>query len=683
MSPIDATATVPNRPGRWWFPVVLLLGVYLTLRGYHSFDGDQAYRLPLLLHRQDPALYSRDPFITALDDFNPHRGSLALLDAICRPLGLPSGLFLVFALTFLATCRAIRELTCAIWPELGPGAWWLAVCLFLAAKAGNVGTNHLFEAMMLDRLAALALGWLAIAGVVASPERGWWRAALAIGVATVIHPSVGLQLAMVLGSAWAAWTAFGGASGVSAVTAFQGIAALGLAVVPGVWINLPQPATLRGDLPAPLFWTLSVELQNPQHMLPHLWRQPQWLAWFSYLALAGLQLAGTSRPAPRRADRDRSDPDPVATASVPRRRLTILLALILVGLFAAWCAIEVGRSVPITVFQPFRMATVARGLALVVVAGRICRLWKSPTTLDGVRAVVLATGFLGDWLLVVATAAELAVSAAGAIGGRRFSHSAAILVYGATIVAGLNFLAHHDTESGHIPLLAALTLGVVARSGSWRNRLISARPPTADSRRSRRFAIAMAAAWVYPAAALAAALIPPDHPAARWSIVRGLVDHCRLYPRPLDDIERLALWCREHTPTSASFVGPPGPKTFRLWARRSLAFNRSASPYHGAGLSDWFARFAAHVDYRGTPEAFVRDYVGHRHDFEARYDAMSDWQRVALALGQGARYVIADAPKGLFDRRATAAAPPLEWLHSEGRYAVYRVNPSALVHRHP
>ena len=33
----------------------LILGLYLTLRGYHSLDGDQAYRLPLLLHAQDPA----------------------------------------------------------------------------------------------------------------------------------------------------------------------------------------------------------------------------------------------------------------------------------------------------------------------------------------------------------------------------------------------------------------------------------------------------------------------------------------------------------------------------------------------------------------------------------------------------------------------------------------------------
>ena len=41
--------------------VLFALGQYLTLRGYHSRDGDQAYRLPLLLARQAPALYPHDP----------------------------------------------------------------------------------------------------------------------------------------------------------------------------------------------------------------------------------------------------------------------------------------------------------------------------------------------------------------------------------------------------------------------------------------------------------------------------------------------------------------------------------------------------------------------------------------------------------------------------------------------
>src|ERR671938_171895 len=76
---------------RW--PVYLLIfGLYLTVRGYHSRDNDQAYRLPLLLHRQDPSLYADDPFVRAFDTFNPHRGYLTLLDVASRLLGLSAGL---------------------------------------------------------------------------------------------------------------------------------------------------------------------------------------------------------------------------------------------------------------------------------------------------------------------------------------------------------------------------------------------------------------------------------------------------------------------------------------------------------------------------------------------------------------------------------------------------------------
>src|SRR5262249_11211661 len=175
MSPTEATKRSGERLPGSWPTYLLLLGLYLSLRGYHSFDGDQAYRLPLLLHRQDPNLYAEDPFVRSIDEFNPHRGSLTLLDAVSRPIGLPVGLFLVFVLTFLGTCRAISRLAKATWPDRGPSVGWVAVCLFLAAKAGNIGTNHLFEAMVLDRLVALALGWLAIADAVTASSTGWRR----------------------------------------------------------------------------------------------------------------------------------------------------------------------------------------------------------------------------------------------------------------------------------------------------------------------------------------------------------------------------------------------------------------------------------------------------------------------------------------------------------------------------
>jgi hypothetical protein len=248
------------------------------------------------------------------------------------------------------------------------------------------------------------------------------------------------------------------------------------------------------------------------------------------------------------------------------------------------------------------------------------------------------------------------------------------------IAYGLNFLAHHDTESGHVPLLAALGVGWLTGSLLWRRTV--ARDILIRWRPRWGFAAILGAAWMLPIGALLAGLIPTDHPAASRALVRGLVDRCRFFPVPLDDMERLAVWCRDHTPSSARFIGPPGPKTFRLWSRRSLAFNRSGSPYHGAGLSDWFARFADHVDFQGTTAEFVRAYVAHRHEFEARYQAMSDSRRAALAVRQGADHVIADAPGPSASHTSQRMSEPLELLHVEGRYAVYRVNPSAIAQHH-
>ena len=82
-------------------------------------------------------------------------------------------------------------------------------------------------------------------------------------------------------------------------SAFAGIAGLVVAVIPGLAVNLAPGSSLQGNMPADVFWLLSVELQSPQHMLPHLWRMPQWLAWGCYLVLAALALC---RPDPRAAD---------------------------------------------------------------------------------------------------------------------------------------------------------------------------------------------------------------------------------------------------------------------------------------------------------------------------------------------------------------------------------------------
>jgi hypothetical protein len=665
--------------------LVAALGLYLTLRGYHSLDGDQAYRLPLLLHTQNPRLFADDPFVAAFDAFNPHRGYLMVLDVVTRPLGLALGLFVVFVCTFAATWAGVDRLSRGTWPEWGPGVGPVALGLILAAKAGNIGTNHLFEAMVLDRLMAFALGWLALAQAVVRPGRAGWRAPAAIGVATLVHPSVGLQFATVMGASWAMWGLLGRWTEVGARPALRAIGGLTVAVLPGLALDLGPGSSLMGTMPADGFWLLSVELQSPQHMLPHLWRMPQWLACGCYLAMAALALLDQHR-----LKDVETEGSPQAARNAPgwpsaRRRLAVTLAVILTGLGAAWYAIEIHHQVNVTVFQPFRMATLLRGIALVFVAGRLVALWQNAVWLARMRAVLMAASFTGDWLLVVVTAAELAVSATEIARSRLLEGPSWRMLDAAVwfgmLALGLNFLAHHDTEYGHIPLLGLLAAGgLFAFWRRWQSQVRHAR--WTGTWTPARLGTAIAAFWFVPVVALLAAAVPLEHPVARHPLVQGLISRCRFAAVPNDDIERLALWCREQTPATARFIGPPGPKTFRLWSSRSLAFNRAASPYHAAGLADWFARFQDHVDFHGTPAQFVRAYQADRHGFEARYLALDEMALAALAVRQGASHVIAAAPgEHRCPDEFQSAAGRLELLHVEGHYAVYRVKSADLVQR--
>ena len=336
-------------------------------------------------------------------------------------------------------------------------------------------------------------------------------------------------------------------------------------------------------------------------------------------------------------------------------------------------AVEVLHNLRITIFQPFRMATVGRGLALVLIAGRLVDLWSRGGWFHRTRAVLIGVALAGDWMFVVVTLAELGATLAERAGDRLSR-----LVYGGLLAWGLFFLSRHDTESGHWPLLLVLAgqpVRACPRSGI--GGLVAA--PFGIWSRPR------------PALVLAAGLDRADTGAAgrnswrglrRWHhspLVRGLIARCRFAAVPIDDIERLAVWCRDHTPIDARFIGPPGPKTFRLWSRRSLAFSRSGSPYHAAGLADWFARFQDHVDLHVPPAEFVRAYVAGRHRLEARYDAIGDQELAALAMRQEADHVIAltarlwsEWPAGAIAHRGTLRGLPGHLAEAESLAADQR-----------
>ncbi|HEV3166664.1 MAG TPA: hypothetical protein VGZ22_21745, partial [Isosphaeraceae bacterium] len=430
-----------------WAVFAVLLGVYLSVHGYQSFEVDQAYRLPLLLHRQDASLYANDPFVRAFDTFNPHIGYVALLDVISRLVGLSAALAGLYFVMFGVAAAGIDRLARSVWPAAGSRVGFVAMGLVLLARAGNIGTNHLFESMLLDRGMAFALGWVALGSVVDRPDRGGWLAALAIGLAGLIHPSVGMQLAMLLAATWVVWGFLRTRTGVEPKRAVVGIGWIVVAMIPCVWLHAGQQGRLLEGLPAEEFRLLSVFVQSPQHMLPHLWLTPQWLAWACYPILAVLALW------------DRGE---VGKGSWPaaRVRLAAILAVNLVGLAAAWFAIEEVHNLRVTVFQPFRMATVLRGLALIPLAGRVLMLWQRGDRLSRVRATLLAVGLTGDWSLVVVTAVELTMVATSGV-------PAGSLVSMAVLAGSLVFLSRHDTESGHWRLLAGLGV-ILAYDGLMR-----------------------------------------------------------------------------------------------------------------------------------------------------------------------------------------------------------------------
>lgn len=631
-----------------WLVYVLFLGLFLTLRGYRSREGDQAYRLPLFIDRQDARPYAKDPFVRSFDAFNPHRGYLGLLEVVSGPIGLSAALVSLFGATFLLTCFGVDRLASGVWSD--PGAGLVAAGLVFVAQAGNIGTNHLFEPILLDRLIAFSLGWCALAFAVTDLARGLRWAAVMIGLAGLVHPSLGLQVGILMAATSVAWVVLGASEGVRWIDALGTIALLALAVVPGCLLNLGRSSRILEGLPADEFWKLSVELQSPQHMLPHLWRKPQWLAAGCYPLLAILSIMRHRATEPGRR---------IARAPA---RLLVLLMLLLAGLAVAWIGIDRFHSLRLALFQPFRLATIARGICLVFLAGYCLELWRRRALMPRLRAVLIVAGLTGDWTLVVVSAFEAVMAIGDLVDDRPRLHRVATLAGFGVLAFGIAFLARHDTESGHVPLIVVIVNSVVLL------RLLEGSSFRIGTGRLTRL---VACAWVVPVAALFANLSPEEGRSDRSSWREALVRRCRFTARPIDDVERLAVWCREHTPVDARFIGPPGAKTFRLWAERSLAFNRAGSPYHARGLADWARRFQDHVGFEGSSTELVEAYLRDRHGLERRYDELGAAGLARLADQQGAEFAISAAPGPRGAERGCEG--PLEAIHVEGRYAVYRL----------
>src|SRR5262249_3597869 len=147
-----------------------------------------------------------------------------------------------------------------------------------------------------------------------------------------------------------------------------------------------------------------------------------------------------------------------------RVRFAILFGVLLVGLGAAYGMVEIVHDLRVTEFQPFRMATIARGLALIALSGRCALLWARGDLTGRARVLVLVAGLTGDWAFVVAVAVELGASVGewlalvpewfsldyatrlGKAGLIRVGSPLAAGVALLVLAAGLLFLVRHDLE---------------------------------------------------------------------------------------------------------------------------------------------------------------------------------------------------------------------------------------------
>ena len=142
---------------------------------------------------------------------------------------------------------------------------------------------------------------------------------------------------------------------------------------------------------------------------------------------------------------------------------------------------------------------------------------------------------------------------------------------------------------------------------------------------------------------------------AGGSVRQALVRRCRFAEVPVDDLERLAVWCRTHTPEDARFIGPPGPKTFRLWSRRNLAFNRAGSPYHARAWPTGRGGSATTSASRGRTRSSSAPIFETGTAWKAATTPSRPSRRPTLAARQGAGYVLARRRRD--EARATAWRP--------------------------
>ncbi|MBI1323936.1 hypothetical protein GC170_12235 [bacterium] len=600
------------------------VGAVVTLGGYQSRVVDQCYRLPIVARMNDQALYTADSFVRAFDTFNPHWGYGWLLNSLSAIIGLSAALFGLYVATLALTLASLWRIRRAFAPALPPWSDWLVVAVFVLCRAGNIGTNHLWEDHLLDRQIGYALLWFALAEWLGGERRRAWSIPLAIGLTAIAHPGLGVLAAALWAGVFIAGLAIGETHKRETI---RFIVILALAMVPWAVAYLPQSKVLAEGVDPAFFWSLATELQGPQHMRPVHWRESQWWAAFAILAagLCGLAL--------NRREFDRAAVIRASLWAVP----------IVFGLALATVLVEIAHSLPVAMAQPFRLATPLRGLCLILLIPHLTGLIRFGGVTGAARAGALILCLRGDRSFEAAVAVELALIGSSWIFcqftnlERKPGYDLAALAIAGILASW--WLIRNDTADGEVLLIGGYLTGaafalIVPRIGP-RIEMRFSSGPTGD-RNARAWRIC-AYAWAIP---LASAIAGTADPAGDSSICRTLAGRWRIQEIPTSDVERLAVAAREILPADALVLAPPRDKAFRHWSRRSVVVNVAGSPYQAKALADWAERLRIVAGEPADLADFARHWPENRVAWETHYEKAPATQLDAWATRFGATAIV-------------------------------------------
>jgi hypothetical protein len=600
------------------------VGAVVTASGYQSRVVDQCYRLPIVTRMRDSTAFANDPFVQAFDTFNPHLGYGKLIIGVSSIIGDSAALFVLHIATLALAIWSIFRIRESLFPELPRWSDWVLISAFVLCRAGNIGTNHLWEDHLLDRQIGYSLLWFALAEWIGGRERRFATIPLTVGLMAIVHPGLGVLTA-------ALWTAVFGLGALLSSSSLKETVRFGsllaIVMIPWAILYLPQSKTLTEGIDSDLFWSLATELQGPQHMRPVHWREPQWWAALTFLVIGagGLfsQRSTCNRPASKRA----------LHWALP----------IIAGLALAVILIEAAKILPVALAQPFRLATPLRGLCLIASIPWITNLIRTGSPLGAARAGALLLSLRSDRAFQAAVSVELVMIAVDRVSenlafsrARRVLPSIMLLFFG---LLATFWLFLKDTADGEILVAGGYVSGglIAYLIGKIRDRGISDVAflnQAMTSHRARRICMY---AWMLPFAAIFDGSLDPRGDS---SVSRAIVARWRVQEIPVSDMERLAVESRTKLAPGSLVLAPPRDKSFRSWSGHSVVVNVAGSPYQARALADWAERLRVVAGEPCDLTEFSRRWPENRFAWETHYEKADAGQLDAWAARFGANAIV-------------------------------------------